>query len=107
MMPFIISKVMPASTIFTDELASYNGGTMAGYTHHPVHQAAKVHVSGTAHTNTIEGFWSLVKHGIDGVHHVVSRKYLQGYLDSYTFRWNQRDDEIPMFLTMLCRMRKA
>ena len=49
------------------------------------------------HTNTIEGFWSLVKRGLDGVNHQVGQNKLQGYLDSYTFRWNHRDDERPMF----------
>ena len=66
-MPFITSKIMPAATVFTDELASYNRVGTAGYTHHRVHHAAKVYVSGTAHTNTIEGFCSLGKRGIDGV----------------------------------------
>jgi hypothetical protein len=35
--------------------------------------------------NTIEGFWSLVKRGIGGVYHQVFQKYLQSYLDEYTF----------------------
>ena len=40
---------------------------------------------GTTHTNTIEGFWSLVKRGIGGVYHSVSKKYLQTYLMSTAF----------------------
>ena len=36
---------------------------------------------GDIHTQTIEGFWSLVKRGLSGTHHMVSRKYLQGYLN--------------------------
>ena len=59
---------------------------------------------GDAHTNTIEGFWSLVKRGIDGVHHAVSAKYLQDYINSYSFRWNHRDDEQAMFLQILSRL---
>jgi ISXO2-like transposase domain len=38
---------------------------------------------GDMHTNTIEGFWSLVKRGIGVVNHSVSQKYLQSYLDEY------------------------
>ncbi len=104
MMPFIESKVMPRSTVFTDEYRVYDRLKWAGYDHRRVHHAAKVYVSGDAHTNTIEGFWSLVKRGLSGVNHVVSHKYLQGYLDTYTFRWNHRDDEQPMFVTLLDRI---
>ena len=42
------------------------------------------------HTNTIEGFWSLVKRGLGGVYHSVSKKYLQTYLNEYSFRYNHR-----------------
>ncbi len=59
---------------------------------------------GDTHTNTIEGFWSLVKRGISGVHHVVSAKKLQGYVNAYGFRWNRRNDETPMFLQILGRL---
>ena len=75
------------TTIFTDELPSYDRIQQLGYIHKRVHHASKVYVVGNAHTNTIEGFWSLVKRGIDGVHHAVSAKYLQDYVNSYSFRW--------------------
>jgi transposase len=104
LMPNITEHILPSSTVFTDELASYNSLTRSGYKHRPVHHSAKVYVSGDAHTNTIEGFWSLVKRGIDGVHHVVSHKYLQNYLDSYAYRWNHREDETPMFTLLLNRV---
>jgi ISXO2 transposase-like protein len=45
---------------------------------------------GNVHTNTIEGFWSLVKRGLGGVYHSVSKKYLQTYLNEYAFRYNHR-----------------
>ena len=104
LMPNIEARVLPRSIVYSDELPSYSGLWRAGYDHRRVHHAAKVYVVGDAHTNTIEGFWSLVKRGIDGVHHAVSHKYLQHYLDAYTFRWNHRDDAIPMFQTMLRKM---
>jgi hypothetical protein len=56
---------------------------------------------GDIHTNTIEGFWSLVKRGIGGVYHSVSKEYLQTYLDEYTFRYNRRHDNQPMFTSLL------
>jgi hypothetical protein len=49
-------------------------------------------VDGNVHTNTLEGFWSLVKRGIGGVYHSVSSKHLQSYLDEYAFRYNHRGD---------------
>jgi transposase len=58
---------------------------------------------GDVHTNTIEGFWSLVKRGIAGTHHAVSAKWLQGYLNEYAWRYNHRDDGQAMFLTLLLR----
>jgi len=56
------------------------------------------------HTNTIEGFWSLLKRGISGVYHAVSEKYLQSYLNEYSFRYNHREDNAAMFTTMLSQL---
>jgi len=53
---------------------------------------------GDTHANTIEGFWSLVERGINGVNHAVGAKYLQGYVNAYAFHWNDRNNEKPMFL---------
>jgi transposase-like protein len=66
--------------------------------------SGKVYVMGDAHTNTIEGFWSLVKRGISGVNHAVSKKYLQDYLNEYAFRYNRRQDEQPMFEAFLTQV---
>ena len=44
-----------------------------------------MYVVGDVHTNTIEGFWSLVKRGISGVNHAVGANHLQGYFDSNAF----------------------
>jgi transposase len=58
---------------------------------------------GDMHTNTLEGFWSLVKRGITETHHAMSAKWLQGYLNEYAWRYNHRDDGQAMFLTLLLR----
>ena len=92
------------ATIYTDEHAAYNRLSSLGYAHETVRHGAKEYVAGRAHTNNIEGFWSNTTRGIDGVHHVVSPKYLQGYLDSYVFRFNHRDDATPMFETLAGRI---
>ena len=74
--------VLPKSTVFTDEYNSYDGLSKMkeGYQHKRIRHASKVYVMGDVHTNTIEGFWSLVKRGISGVYHSVGQKYLQTYL---------------------------
>jgi transposase-like protein len=92
------------TTVYTDELGSYNLVQKLGYTHKTIQHAAKRYARGLVHTNTIEGFWSLVKRGIDGVYHAVSPKYLQTYLDEYGFRYNHRDDSQPMFFLLLNRV---
>src|SRR3954453_16732485 len=90
LIPAIEQRVMPASLIYTDEWKPYENLPKAGYTHRRIHHGSKVYVSGDVHTNTIEGFWSLVKNGIGGVYHSVSRKHLQGYLNEYAWRYNNR-----------------
>ena len=75
LMPILDAHVLPASTIYTDEMPSYNG-QRRGYEHKRIHHAAKVYVQGDVHTNTIDGFWMLLKPGIMGTHRAVSGKYL-------------------------------
>lgn len=94
--------VLPETTVFTDEFASYNTLSEGRrYRHHRINHASKVYVQGEIHTNTIEGFWSLVKRGIGGVYHQVSQKYLQSYLNEYTFRYNRRDQGNLIFRAIL------
>ncbi len=103
LLPHIQERVLPASIIYTDELRSYNMLAKHGYYHDRVSHLEQVYVSGDVHTNTIDGFWSLMKRGIDGVYHAVSAKHLQGYLNEYTWRYNHRSDERAQFETLLLR----
>jgi transposase len=107
LLPHIATKVLPASVVYTDEWHSYADLGQMGYEHKRIHHAQKVYVRGDVHTQTIEGFWSLVKRGITGVYHGVSTEHLQSYLDEYAFRYNSRDDERGMFSAFLSRIVKA
>ena len=107
LLPNIREKVLPSSIVYSDEHASYDPLKSMGYQHRRVHHGAKVYVVGDVHTNTIEGFWSLVKRGISGVNHAVSAKHLQGYFDSYGFRWNHRNDDEAMYGSMANRVSKV
>jgi transposase len=94
--------VLPETIVFTDEYPSYNTVSKGRrYTHRRIKHSEKVYVVGEVHTNTIEGFWSLIKRGIGGVYHSVSKQYLQSYLDEYSFRYNRRNDSQPMFNAFL------
>lgn len=106
-MPLIKDTVKPNSTVYSDEFATYNKLAMNGYKHERVNHGAKVYVVGNAHTNTIEGFWSLVKRGISGVYHAVGEDYVQNYVNEYAFRYNRRDSEQPMFWGFLDRLVKV
>jgi transposase len=97
----IRQHVLPASMIFTDEHASYVGIDREYAGHKRIHHLAKVYVDGSTHTQTIEGFFGLFKNGARGVYHAISARYLQNYLDEYTFRYNRRDSRQPMFWAML------
>jgi transposase len=107
LVPFVTEKVLPKSMVFTDELPSYNPLSSQGYTHRRIRHASKVYVSGDVHTNTIEGFWSLVKGGIGGVYHQVGAQYLQSYFDEYAFRYNRRNDDMPMFWSVMTQVQKS
>jgi len=101
--------ILPNTTVFTDEYQPYDGiSHMAnGYTHKRIKHSEKVYVVGDTHTNSVEGFWSLLKGGIRGVYHSVGSGYLQSYLDEYSFRYNRRFDTQPMFLSFLQQISKA
>ena len=103
LLPQVVKHVIPASTMYTDELRSYDRLARAGYGHKRINHSEQVYVSGDVHVNTIEGFWSLTKRGIGGVYHSVSAKHLQGYLNEYAWRYNHRDDAHAQFETLLLR----
>jgi transposase len=89
-LPHAKTRILPASTVYSDESYLYRDLNDLGYTHSRVNHAQGVYVSGDVHTNTIEGFWATVKRGIGGNYHAVSTKHLQSYLDEFCFRYNNR-----------------
>ncbi|MGE3511440.1 MAG: IS1595 family transposase, partial [Vicinamibacterales bacterium] len=90
LLPLVQERVLPGTMVFSDEFRGYDPLKAMGYPHQRIRHSERVYVSGDVHTNTIEGFWSLVKNGIRGVFHSVSRQHLQGYLNEYAWRYNQR-----------------
>ncbi len=77
-------------SIVTDEFRGYCGLTPK-YAHLVVEHSKGEYVKGLAHTNNLEGFWSLLKRGIIGQYHWLSEKYLNRYIDEFCFRYNNRE----------------
>jgi transposase len=111
--PLVSKHVVPGSVIYTDEYPVYDGIPMFqkhGNSWYPTYQHRTVRhsdgecVRGDAHTNSVEGFWMLIKTGIRGVYHSVSTKYLQSYLDEYSFRYNRRHEGNQQFNAILERV---
>ena len=67
LLPRVVEKVLPASTVYTDEWKSYDCLDASGFKHSRVAHKQKVFVSGDVHTNTIEGFWSLLSAEMMGI----------------------------------------
>lgn len=82
-------KVKKGANLMTDEFRSYNGLGL-DFIHETIAHGAGIYVDGNIHTNTIEGYWSLLKRGIFGIYHQVSKKHLHRYCTEFGFRYNTR-----------------
>jgi len=60
--------------------------------HETVNHREGEYVRGIVHTNSMENFWSLLKRGVIGTYHNVSKKYLPLYLNEFAFRFNNRKE---------------
>lgn len=90
--PIIKEFVATDSIMVTDEHNAYNKLHL-DYTHKRVNHREKEYVRHEdikVHTNSIEGFWNILKKQLDGIHHSVSAKHLQRYVDESSFRYNHR-----------------
>jgi len=77
--------------LMTDDFVSYNGiGNEYAGGHHVVAHSTNEYVRGDIHTNTAESSFALLKRGIMGIYHSVSRQYLHRYLWQFDFLWNLR-----------------
>ena len=88
----IRQNVDRSARILTDEHSSYNGiGRDFTRGHESVRHSAKEYARGDVSTNTVEGFFSIVKRGLNGIYHNVSRKHLHRYMAEFEFRYNNRN----------------
>jgi transposase-like protein len=88
----VSEAVSKQSTIMSDDLHSYSGigkGFEGG--HKSVNHSIGEYVNGEISTNTVESYFALLKRGITGTFHHISKKHLIRYCDEFAFRWNQRE----------------
>lgn len=105
LLPKINMTVKKGSTIITDTYQAYKD-LKKNYKYKSVKHSAGEYVRIDAktavkiHTNSVEGFWAIVKRTINGTHHWVSKKHIQSYLNEMSFRYDTRyfnDNERFMF----------
>ena len=77
----------------TDEWRGYN--EVRDWMRHLRVNHSKRYVDGEVYTNTIEGFWSLVKRAIAGQHHHYTVEHASAYIDEATYKYNTRKSEMP------------
>ena len=104
LIPHIVENVQKDSKVSTDELWAYKTLPLHGYKHASVTHSKGEYVRGDTHTNSIEGFWSIIKRSIHGTHVHVSQSHLPKYLGEFEFRWNLRHDPTVMFPLLLRRL---
>jgi transposase-like protein len=78
--------------VATDEFGGYGWLKPMRFPHESVDHKSGEYVRGNVHTNNIENFWSLLKRGVIGTFHNVSKDYLTLYLNEFTFRHNSRHE---------------
>jgi transposase-like protein len=86
----IKENVNPQSTLMTDSFIGYRGLKKDYARHEMVDHSSEEYVRGDAYTNTVESYFSLLKRGIIGTYHHVSKKHLPRYLAEFDFRYNAR-----------------
>lgn len=87
--PIITEHVAIGSKIMTDEFRAYVS-LHRQYEHGVVHHGQGQYKNGEIHTNTIEGFWSIFKRGVDGIYHWISVKHMNQYVNEFQYRYNTR-----------------
>ena len=85
--PILVDADRQGYAFRTDRARLY--GSRQGFaSHETVNHSIKEYVRGDAHTNTVEGYFSIFKRGIYGVYHHVSAEHLKRYLGEFDFRYN-------------------
>lgn len=88
--PILKEQINADSWLMTDEAGYYRSiGSEFKY-HFTVQHSIGEYVRGGAHTNTIEGYFSIFKRGMTGIYQHCSSAHLKRYLAEFDFRYNER-----------------
>jgi transposase len=93
--------VLPGTMVYTDEFVQYRKLDREGFRHRRIYHRQGLYVSGSVHTNTIEGFFGHFKNDVRGTHHSISKRWLDSYLNEWVWKWNHRNDDEAMFRQLL------
>lgn len=88
--PILQAQLHKATMVMTDEGGAAKKAGSEFARHESVNHSIGEYVRGDAHTNTIEGYFSIMKRGIYGTFHHVSQQHLKRYLAEFDFRYNER-----------------
>lgn len=87
-------NIAPEAHVMTDDLNMYHGSKHHFATHdiirHKLGKYARNQGPRRVHTNTVEGYFSLLKRGVVGTFHHVSKQHLHRYISEFDFRYNAR-----------------
>jgi len=86
----IRDNVKRSARIMTDEWSGYRGLRKEYAAHETVIHSRHEYVRGDIHTNSIEGFFGMLRRGLNGIYHNVSHEHLHRYLSEFQFRYNHR-----------------
>ena len=95
--PILNAQLDTAKTkLMTDGEGQYRLVAPMFISHETVNHGIGEYVRGNVHTNTVEGFFSILKRGIIGTFHHVSPQHLQRYTAEFDFRYNHRETKVKV-----------
>jgi transposase-like protein len=87
--PILVAQIDGKTMLVTDDAGQYRH-MHRDFRHETVNHGIEEYVRGEAHTNTVEGYFAILKRGIMGTYHSVSQQHLKRYLAEFDFRYNER-----------------
>jgi len=94
--PIIEAQMSKEAHLMTDDAGQYRILGPVSASHEAVAHSRGEYARGTAHTNTVEGYFSLLKRGLIGTFHHVGEQHLQRYVNEFDFRYNHRETRVKV-----------
>lgn len=103
--PIMYKQINKDTDIMTDDMGAYKDLQEHFNSHEVVRHSKKEYVRGIVHTNTVEGFFSILKRGLTGIYQHVMSFHLQRYVSEFDFRYTYRKiSDIERFNVLLSRV---